>query len=477
MISAPNTSVSLGFAPLAGDNTESALLVAEIGADGEGTANRPERVTSATQAAEYFGTSQGTRAAALWFTLGLGQNIDLYAFGLDATDWTTNTWTLTVSGTASQSGTLFLRLGSDAIAVSVASGDDQFEAATAIDAAITAADTPFSSSLTDGVVTVTSQHVGVAANRIDVSVDKYRDRGERGIPGLTVLVANKATATGTPSSLVTTHLEDSNHSWLLHNNPTTAFLDSLATWSDVRWSRGNRIYSLLAFASGTTSAFTSVVDTRNDNTHAYLSSADSPAYELEFVVAQLRAIKDEQAERGTVPIATQGRRLPVAAPTAILDPNTILQAGGSPYRSVRGRPTSVRVVNSRRANDLDQEDLRFFDIGIVLAVRELLDRVEAALDTHRGRVILESPAVNAAQAKFVTSEASITALVQNVLIQAWRDALLSGADEATLRTYLSSVRLIEEGGIVTGFRLQLDPRAVSLVTTLSALVLLKGNAQ
>jgi phage tail sheath gpL-like len=439
-------------------------------------------INTLADAVSFFGpldVSQGTRAARKYFELGLNNYIGLFALGLDATGWTSNNYTLTVAaGTATESGTLFLRLGSDTLPVAVTKGQDQDAVAAAIDAAINGAPSsvPWTSGVVTNVVTATTTLVGLATNRIDVSVDKYSDRGENGVPGITVAVVNNAVATGEAAALDTTNLGQTTHLWYLHNQVNTAFLDSLATWRDTRWNTENNWFQpIAAFATGqgAESAFTSVIGLRNDTNHTYLAPADSPALELEFVVAQLAALNTEQRERGTVPISTENRVISAQPPTVSWNPDLILQAGGSPYREVNGQTLSVQVVNSRRENAQNEEDLRFFDIALVLSARELLTRIKAMLDGERGKAINTGGPIAPEQAPFVTSEDLVTTKGRAVLVQAWVDQIITAPNQQTVEAVLVGTILVVEGNIAKGFRQQYDPTLTNIARVMEAVVFLQ----
>lgn len=481
-ITAPSTTVKHGFAAFAGDLPESALLIAEIDATGSGVAGEPSAINTLADAEAYFGPlSQGTRAARIWFQLGLNNEVGLYAFGVDSTGWTSNNWALTVAaGTALESGTLFVRLGSDTLSVSVSKGDDQDTVAAAIDAAIAGAPTtvPFTSGVVTNVVTATTTLVGLATNRVDVSVDKYSDRGEAGVGGISVAVVNNAVATGETAALDTSNIGQSAHLWYLHNQVNTAFLDTLAAWRDSRWMTANNYFQpLAAFATGQSaeSAFTGVVGLRNDTNHTYCAPSDSPAYELEFSVAQLAAIKAEENERGTVPISTEGRTLSVQSPTVIFDPDLILQAGGSAYREVNGATVSVQVVNSRRKDLSNAEDLRFFGLETVLSARSLAQDLVDMLNGERGKSINEGAPVSARQAPFVTSADQVTSLGRAVLVKAWTDQRITGPDQATVEAYLTSTTVVVEGGVAKGFDLIFNVRLAAISRTMTATIFILGS--
>jgi len=107
------------------------------------------------------------------------------------------TKTITVTGTATEAGTLFLYVNGVRITVAVASGDVQNDIAAAIDAAISAADNlPYTNGVGTNVVTLTARNSGAAANDLDVRTNYFA--GETTPAGVTVVIADGVTGTTDP---------------------------------------------------------------------------------------------------------------------------------------------------------------------------------------------------------------------------------------------------------------------------------------
>jgi hypothetical protein len=155
------------------------------------------------------------------------------------------------------------------------------------------------------------------------------------------------------------------------------------------------------------------------------------------------------------------------------NPDLILQAGGSPYREVNGQTLSVQVVNSRRENAQNEEDLRFFDIALVLSARELLTRIKAMLDGERGKAINTGGPIAPEQAPFVTSEDLVTTKGRAVLVQAWVDQIITAPNQQTVEAVLVGTILVVEGNIAKGFRQQYDPTLTNIARVMEAVVFLQ----
>lgn len=150
-----------------------ALVIGQrITAEGTVVELLPTRVRSAEEAAGFFGLGSHLHAMAkAWFAVNtqtetwfIAQNDDGAAIA--------GTQTLTVVGTATAQGTIFLYIDGELSKIAVAIGDTATIIAAAIDAAVTAKlDSPFTSAPVVGVVTLTAKNLGAQANSIDVRIN------------------------------------------------------------------------------------------------------------------------------------------------------------------------------------------------------------------------------------------------------------------------------------------------------------------
>lgn len=108
---------------------------------------------------------------------------------------------LTILGTATAAGVIYLYVSGRLIAVDILSGDDPTAIATAIAAAVTAAsDMPVTAAFVLGVVTFTTKHSAVFVNDLDIRVNYLGTAGGETLPaGVTsAIVAQTATGTLNP---------------------------------------------------------------------------------------------------------------------------------------------------------------------------------------------------------------------------------------------------------------------------------------
>lgn len=159
----------------------------------------PQLVTSANDAAVYFGKGSMlhgmaerlfavNRTTEAWF---VAQN--------DAGAGVQATKTITVTGPATASGTLYIYIAGRRVTVGVTSGDAQNTIATAINTALVAAVDllPVTSTVATNIVTLTSKHKGEEGNRIDVRFNYFQ--GETTPAGVTLVAAAGVTGTLNPT--------------------------------------------------------------------------------------------------------------------------------------------------------------------------------------------------------------------------------------------------------------------------------------
>lgn len=131
-------------------------------------------ITAASQGALYFG--HGSQLAQMIEAfVAVNENAELYAVALNedaAGVKATNT--ITVTGTATEDGTINLVAGGRKVAVAVANGDGQNTIASAIKAAFDEdVDLPFAAGVASNVVTNTARHKGEYGNDLSVFQSYY----------------------------------------------------------------------------------------------------------------------------------------------------------------------------------------------------------------------------------------------------------------------------------------------------------------
>jgi phage tail sheath gpL-like len=472
-IKTPTVRVRFEAAARALDATPRLLLLGAIGTGGTASASQVYRIQNEADADALFGASDMVDAIRLAFAANLQRTFEIYALGFATSGWTANVWEVTVTGTATEAGEVTFRFGDYTVPISFAAGDDDDGAAAKLAAALTASDAPLTAAVdgtTDNQVNVTSTYKGAHVQRIPVSVELYRDRGELGVEGLAFAIANQADATGTPTFSSTPLVEG--FDFYVHAFRATAFLDALETYLESRWQDANNYAHAFMALGGSQSSAATFGAARNDRHHTYLDIADAPLQELSAGVALIDGIVRQIAEQGTPNISGQKLAVPrLPLPASTHDSETLLAAGVSPVRVRSATVTVVRLVASYRETD-GSEDLSQYDVGVVLSLAEFGNQLNALIEARVMGKAIVAPGTPLAPkvAKFAISEAQVRTLIVDLLKDLWSKAIIFAASESVLDEVIASVVTTEAGGIVNGFEIQLDPEIVRHVTFFDALV-------
>jgi phage tail sheath gpL-like len=172
------------------------VIVAQMLSTGTATAGTRYLVSSAEQAATLFGGGSIAHLMARAF-LANHPTAELYVAGIADAVGTNASQTLTFGGTATEAGTVFLRVAGRLVQVSIASGDDDEDAATAAVAAINA-DTslPVTAAAVAEVVTITCKHDGTVGNLVTVALNSAGAPDEVLPAGLTAVLGGAVLASG-----------------------------------------------------------------------------------------------------------------------------------------------------------------------------------------------------------------------------------------------------------------------------------------
>lgn len=125
---------------------------------------------------------------------------ELWVIAVPETAGAAATVSLTVTGEASESGTVSLYVGRRRVQAAVVTGDDAAAVAASLNAAINAdVDQPFTAEVEAAVITLTARHKGLSGNDIPVALNFYGSGGGEVLPaGVQVAIAVKSAGTGSP---------------------------------------------------------------------------------------------------------------------------------------------------------------------------------------------------------------------------------------------------------------------------------------
>lgn len=235
-------------------------------------------ITSAPQGGEYFGRgSQLAQMIEVW--KAANPNTELWAIALneDAAG-VKATATVTITGTATEDGTLAFIWGGRRRTVGVVKGDTEDDVAAAIAAADTAdGDSPTTSAAVDNVVTASARHKG--AYGLGLSIVKNYYVGEKVPAGLTVVItafANGATDPDVADAIAALGGDVQYHT-IVSGFTGDANMDALEAEMDSRWSALRAIEGIVFAAfRGNYAATQTYGNARNSPYSTVLATSLSP---------------------------------------------------------------------------------------------------------------------------------------------------------------------------------------------------------
>lgn len=214
------------------------LVIGQRTSAGTVAAAVPTLVTSAEQAKSYFG--KGSILARMFSALKANNKyIETWAVALDDhASGVAASGTLTVTGPATESGSIYLYMAGERIIVPVESGDAQNTIAAAINAKINEnVDLPVTSGVLTNVVTVTARNDGTLGNDIDIRLNFLGAPGGEKTPA-GVAVAIVAMASGATDSTVATAiaaLPDEIYDYIVMPYTDSTNMTAMKTELEDRW--------------------------------------------------------------------------------------------------------------------------------------------------------------------------------------------------------------------------------------------------
>lgn len=177
-----------------------ALIIGQRQSTGTATPLVSTRVVGESSGDPLFGPKSQAAAMARAYKAA-NKYDDLYVIGMnDDGSGVAATKTITVTGTASGDGVIYLLIAGKPVQIPVKSGDAQNAIASAINAAVQASRhysrLPYTTGVATNVVTATAVNKGTVANTLDIRVNY--EQGQALPPGVTIVVAAGATGSVDP---------------------------------------------------------------------------------------------------------------------------------------------------------------------------------------------------------------------------------------------------------------------------------------
>lgn len=210
------------------------LLTGQRLTTGTKTAGNLDRVTSATQAEDYYG--RGSMLAEMIKALkDANRFMETWAIPLDDADAAAAaTGSIAIGSAATGAGTLAIYIAGKRVRVGVAAGDATSAIATAIADAVNADTTlPVTAAATTGTVTLTARQAGDSGNDIDLRLNYY---GEETPAGVTVTITALSGGSANPDiATAIASFGDEWWNWIVMPYTDSANLTALDDELDDRW--------------------------------------------------------------------------------------------------------------------------------------------------------------------------------------------------------------------------------------------------
>lgn len=387
----------------------------------------PTMVLSAAQAEDNFGRGsmlahmlKAVRAANP-YTECWAVALDENAAGVKATG------TITVTGPATEAGTINLYIGGRQVQVAVANADVQNTIAANINAAINAnTDLDVTAGAAANVVTLTARHKGTYGNFIDVRANY--NTGEKTPKGVTLaIVAMAAGATNPALATAIAALGNEQYQTVVVGYEDAANLTSIETellnrWGPMQQKEGQAFVG----TSGTHAAAVTFGDTRNSQflTIANAGKSPTPWWEWASVMAAIDAFEPDPA-RPRQTLLLPGLLAPAPQDRYTRDEREILLNHGISTFTVDagGNVLVERIITTYKTNPLGVADPSYLDIETMrtIAYLRLSVRTRIALRFPRYKLANDGTRFGAGQA-----------IVTPVIIRAELLALFREWEEAGL---------------------------------------------
>lgn len=330
---------------------------------------------------------------------------ELYVIAVPESTGAAATVTLTVTGAATETGTVNVYVGRTRVQAPVTNGDNVATIASSIKDAINAVPTlPFTASSSAGVVTLTARHKGLCGNEIPVSLNYYGFGGGEVLPaGVQIAVATGTAGTGAPvltGAVAAMADEPFDYIGLPFND--TASVNTLVTeMNDTsgRWSYARQLYGHVYTAKiGTLSELVTAGDQFNQQhitLAGYEKETQTPADELAASRTARAAvfIRNDPARPtqtgelvGMLP-APKGKRF------TMTEQQTLLSHGVATAYVESGVLRIQRDVTTYRKNAYGVADNSYLDSETLHTSAYVLRKLKSVITSKYGRHKLASDGI------------------------------------------------------------------------------------
>jgi len=432
------------------------------------TENKPLAISSADEAASYFGLGSQLHLMAVALFAGIGSGgVKVDAFPL-AAGVGASTGTIVVSGPATGAGTIALYIAGKRVPVAVASGTSANDIATAIAAAIGAKpELPVSASANAATVTLTAKWAGLSAN--DISIRKDLGSGESSSEPAGVGLTLNAMSGGSSDPAITTALTAFNatyYTWVVCPYNADTSLDELEAAGAARIDPAvKKPFIGVVGYTGTRTDYLSWLGSRNSPWSVAMPVEGSPNHPAEIAAAVVGVCSRSAEADPARPFRTLA--LPGILPGTGADwtwaqKDAVEQAGGSTYMTLASGEVGIYdllttyVTNALGAVD---ESWRYAEtVSNVQAKIYSLDQLFLSAPFDRA-VVVDDAAITAKE--YAVSPKRVKAFVISLVDSLWipegwskdRDAIVAGIQAEIDSSNAGRINVLVPDVISAGLRI------------------------
>lgn len=310
------------------------------------------------------------------------------------------TGSITLAGSPSETGVLYLYVAGQRIALTVVAQDTPAAIATALTALINGtASLPVIATAADSVVTVTAKNKGLAGNEIDLRLNYLGTAGGESTPaGITVTITTMAGGLTNPTlDAALANLGDQPFDFIISPYTDTASLNALRDLlsdKNGRWSYASQLYGhVFAAQRGTLATLATAGNARNNQHETILGFDDSPspawiwAADLAGTAAvALRADPGRPLQTLTLSTALAP---PLASRFELGERNTLLWDGISTFTvQSDGTVALENVITTYQQNAFGSPDDSYLEVETLFLLMYVLRAQRALVTSKYARVKL-----------------------------------------------------------------------------------------
>ncbi len=379
------------------------LLVGCATASGTGTMGTPISCATVGAAKELYGTGSelALMVEAFRKQCPTGQ---LYTIGIIPDTGTAASGSITVAGTATESGTLAIYVGGEKYAVTVASGDTSSTVAAAIIAKLNSrSGNPVTAAVNSGdssIVDLTAKGVGVYGNEIIIAQNRLGVAGgEKGVAGITLTIVTMASGAGDIDvATVAAALGDEAYDFIGCGAACTAtelnawqeeLEDSAGRWSPTKMLYGH-VFKALRGSNSTLASFGAARNDQHVSVFGLESNFPDPAWLVAAAVTGREAIFiTNHPARPTQTGQLVGIMEPALADRFNLEERQTLLMNGIATLYVAGGYVRIeRAITTYQENAFGDSDTSYLDSETLFTLAYIQKRLKTAITSKYPRHLL-----------------------------------------------------------------------------------------